>query len=202
MAVVTNSSNTGSEYYYNSQNTTKTSLSTNIVIKANGIAVGAIQNIDINESRESNMIYEVGTDGAIDSAPTKSTTISGSCSRIRFNGKKIMEAFGRGFVHVMSQRYPFDIDIIDSWIGEGDQQIITTIKNVWVKSIAYKFDKDNWINSDTMTWHAETIYTTIAGGNSVPATAKVQIDSIERNTDIGGRRGAMDAPGLLNAYYK
>ncbi len=67
----------------NGSNRTGTALSTHIVIRVGLNPVGAIQNIDIKEDRTVTPIDEVGTDGHIDSAPTKSTNISGTCRRIR-----------------------------------------------------------------------------------------------------------------------
>lgn len=184
-------------------NKTSTAISTNIIIKVGPHAVGAVQDLKINENRGIQTIDEVGTDGHIDSVPNKSTDISGSCRRIRFDRMRIAEAFGRGFVHVASQRVPFDIVIIDNWNGDGESAIITTIKNVWIESISYGFAAGDWIISDDMNWKAETIYSTLANGNAATGgeiNRPLAVDSIERATDVGGRRGALDAPGLLKSF--
>jgi hypothetical protein len=185
-------------------NSTKTALSTNIIIKVGGTAVGAVQSISVQEQRTITMVDEVGTDGHIDSAPTKSTEISGDCKRIRFNRMRITEAFDRGFLHVMSQRIPFDIDIYDQWAGDGSNQIITTIKNVWIESISYAYDQGNWIISDDMRWKAETIYSTLNGGNAATGGERgnpLQINSVERATDVGNYRGALSSPGLITDFF-
>jgi hypothetical protein len=188
----------------NGTNKTSTGLSTNIIIKVGPNTVGAIQNISYDESRPISMITELGTDGVIDSAPEKSTTISGSCTRIRFDRMRIAEAFGRGFIHVKSQRVPFDIQIIDNWNGDGNGSLITTIKNVWINKLGATYSATEFIITDKMDWNAETIYTTLANGPAAGSGGErgmpIAIDSIEQNADSGGRRGSMDVPGLLKAF--
>ncbi len=186
-------------------NKTSTGISTNIIIKVGPNTIGAIQELSITEQRDIAMIDEVGTDGHIDSVPNKSTNISGSCQRIRFDRMRIAEAFGRGFVHAAAQRYPFDIEIIDNWVGDGNSALITTIKNVWIEQIQYAYKVSDWVITDTMQWKAETIYTSVAGGKSVttlPGERAMQaaVDSFEQSADTGGRRGALDAPGLINVF--
>ncbi len=185
-------------------NSTNVSLSTMIIIKVGDNPVGAIQKLDVNEKRSITMVDEVGTDGHIDSAPTKSTDISGGCERIRFMRMKIGEAFSRGFVHVKSQRFPFDIHIIDTMGGEigGGQEIVTILKNVWINSISYAYNKDGWIVSDNMSWEAEDIYTYVgseftSSANGGLKNMPLEYDVYEVAADVGKRRGSMDAPGIL-----
>lgn len=190
------------------QNKTSTGISTNIIIKVGGNTVGAVQKLTITETRNVSPITELGTDGVIDSVPTKSTEISGNCGRVRFDRMRIAEAFGRDFIHVQSQRRPFDIEIIDQWGGEGSQSVITTIKNVWIKSISYTYSSDNWIVSDEMSWMAETIYSYLGSSGKSPVTGggerangfKVYFDEIEQQADTGARRGSLDAPGLIKIF--
>jgi len=185
-------------------NKTSVSLSTQMIIRVGNTAIGAIQELSINERRSISMVDELGTDGHIDSAPIKSTDISGSCNRIRFDRLRVTEAFSRGFLHVKSQRVPFDIDIYDRWGNDDNQVIVTTIKNIWIESIQTALRADNWLITDNMGWVAEDIYSTISGGPAATGGERgilLQTDSqgIERQTDSGGRRGALDAPGLLRA---
>lgn len=188
----------------NGANKTSTGISTNIVIKVGPNTVGAVQELSITENRPIFMVDEVGTDGHIDSVPNKSTDISGNCSRIRFDRMRIAEAFSRGFVHVAAQRVPFDIVIIDNWNGDGNSALITTIKNVWIEQISYAYRISDWVITDQMNWKAETIYTTLANGNAAieggERNMPLAVDPIEQSTDIGGRRGSLDAPGLLQAF--
>lgn len=198
---------TGSDPFYGGKSATKTSLSTMIIIKVGDNAVGAIQKLSIDEKRDVKMIDEVGTDGHIDSAPTKSSDVSGSCERIRFDRMRVSEAFSRGFLHVKSQRVPFDIQIIDTMGGTEDSgsAIVTIIQNVWIVSISYGYDANNWIISDNMQWQAETIYSYISAPNTSAAQqglrtlTNVPWDVYEVAADVGMRRGAMDSPDLINA---
>ena len=185
-------------------NQTNTSLSTMIVIKVNDQAVGAVQKLSITEARTIKMIDEVGTDGHIDSAPTASTNITGDCTRIRFERLRIAEAFDRGFLHVKSQRVPFDIHVIDLM---GSVPIVTVIQNVWIKQISYGYTQNDWIITDDMQWEAETIFSYLGGSTNQSAAQAgggrsmdaVPWDVYEVAADVGVRRGAMDAPDLLNA---
>lgn len=196
-------------------NLTSTGLSTNILITVGPNAVGAVQRLVIGEKRSVKQIDEVGTDGHIDSAPNQSTNITGSCERIRFDRMRIAEAMGRSFTHVKSQRYPFNITIIDSWNGnplnpaDNTAAIITTIQNVWITGIDYTYQASDWIISDTMTWEAETIYSTLGQGatpaaqggtRNIPLAIASPTSDIERAADVGQRRGAIDASGLLSAF--
>ena len=220
MAGVIGAPNTGSTLGLNSGvNKTSVSLSTNILILVNGVAVGAVQSLQITESRDITMINEVGTDGHIDSAPKSSTKISGSCERIRFDRLRISEAFGRGFIHVQSQAYPFDIVIMDKQKRDQASQISTVIKNVWIRQISTTYQAENWIISDKMDWEAETIFSILNGGSSpIPGGTPVAVGgergiqhmgsgpngvgliNIEQLADTGtaGRRGSLDASGLID----
>jgi hypothetical protein len=218
-----NAINTGSTLTVAGSNVNKTStgISTNIIVMVNGTAVGAIQSLSINEKRGIKMIDEVGTDGHIDSVPNASTNISGSCQRVRFDRLRIAEAFSRGFVHVHSQVYPFDIVIMDKQKREQGNQISTVIKNVWIDGIDYTYQVSDWVITDTMSWQAETIFSVLNNGSSTPVAVGgelgikhmgagpngiVNIQSgdgvvnIEQLVDTGanGRRGSMDASGLID----
>jgi hypothetical protein len=188
----------------NGQDRTGTAISTNIVIQVNNTAVGAIQTLSVREQRTITMIDEVGTDGHIDSVPTKSTDISGECRRIRYDLLRVGPAFSRDFFHVASQRIPFDIVIQDRWNGDGSNAIITTIKNVWIQSIGYAYNADNWLIIDDMSWVAEDIFSTLNGGlaaTSGPRGFTLQQDTIEQATDQGSFRGSLSAPGLINEFF-
>lgn len=210
----------------NGVNKTSTALSTNIIILVNNTAVGAIQSMAISEKRQIKMIDEVGTDGHVDSAPVSSTNITGTCQRIRFDRLRITEAFSRGFLHAASQVYPFDIVILDKQKRDQGSQISTVIKNVWISGLDYTFQANDWIITDSMTWEAETIFSILNGGSSpipggVPAAVGGErgishmgagpngilnivsgdgIVNIEQLTDTGsgGRRGSLDAAGLID----
>jgi hypothetical protein len=194
-------------------NRTQVSLSTNIIIKVGVEAVGALQSITINETRSVKMIDEVGTDGHIDSAPMKSVDIKGTCKRVRLDRLRVAEAFSRGYVHVASQRYPFDIEIIDTQNAPSDSTdplndpatIVTKVSNVWITSTGVTYSATDFIIIEDMSFEAEVIKSFFVGGNTAIADGGTRNltffkDPIEQSTDVGGRRGSMDAPGLINAF--
>jgi len=200
--------NTGTILDSNGQDMTSVGLSTNIIIMVDGRSVGGIKSLSVDESRNITMIDEVGTDGHVDSAPSKSTDVSGRAQRTRLNKMRIAESFGRQFLHVHSQRFPFDIVIKDIFAGSDDAStVVTTIKNVWIKKIGYSYAAGDFVIVEDMDWEAETIYTTLgASANSavlggLQGYPKLYTNSIETSADTGGRRGALDAAGLLNAMF-
>lgn len=221
---MSNAPNTGSTTSVNGTvNKTSTAISTNIIIMVNNTAVGAIQSMQIGEKRSIKMIDEVGTDGHVDSVPNQSTNITGSCQRVRFDRLRITEAFSRGFVHVASQVYPFDIVILDKQKRASNLQISTVIKNVWISGIDYTYQTSDWVITDTMTWEAENIYSILNGGSAQPVAVGGErgithmggnqngtvnivsgsdgsVINIEQLVDTGanGRRGSLDAAGLID----
>lgn len=210
--MVVSAINTGDTLYEsNGTNKTSVSLSTNIIIKVNNVAVGAVTSLSINEKRSIKPIDAIGFDGHIDSAPNSSTDISGSCNRTRFDRLRIAQAFQRSFIHPSAQIYPFDILIIDAQDTASASQIVTTIKNVWISNIDVTYSADNFIISDSMQWTAETIFSTAGNGpvGNLPSPrgdykpaliGNGLYSDIERSVDQGkaGRRGSLDAGGLLS----
>lgn len=210
----------------NGVNKTSTAISTNIIILVNDTPVGAVQSLAINEKRAIKMIDEVGTDGHVDSVPNQSTNITGTCQRIRFDRLRVAEAFGRGFIHAASQVYPFDIVILDKQKRDQGSQISTVIKNVWIGGISYTYQTSDWVITDNMEWEAENIFSILNGGSSpIPGGAPVAVGgergikhmgagpngivnitsgegvvNIEQlvDTGSGGRRGSLDAAGLID----
>lgn len=195
-------------------NKTSTSISTNIIITVNDKPVGAVQSLQISEKRSIKQVDEVGTDGHVDSVPNQSTNITGTCQRIRFDRLRIAEAFGRGFVHVASQVYPFDIVIFDKQKRDQGSQISTIIKNVWIEGIEYTYQVSDWVISESMTWQAENIFSILSSGNAQPVATGGERGlvpslikggpggtlNVEQLTDTGqgGRRGSLDAAGLID----
>jgi hypothetical protein len=194
------------------RNVTRTGVSTQIIIQVDGNPIGAVQSLSIKEDRGIQMIDEVGTDGHIDSVPKSSTNINGDCKRVRFDNLRVATAFSRGFVHVAAQRIPFDIVILDIFAADEDDAdgfngsdgvITTVIKNVWIRSISVDYSASDFVISENMGWEAEHIYSYLGQGqNAAPAPFARQIpiidnDAFERQADIGQRRGALDAAGLI-----
>lgn len=185
---------------------TATHLSTNINILVNGISVAAVKSLQIGEKRSVKQIDEVGTDGHIDSAPQKSTDVSGSCTRTRFDRQRIAEAFLRGFVHVSAQRIPFDIEIQDNFAGSDDASVvITTIRNVWITSIDVTYSADDFIITESMQWEGESIDSILGNGGPVVGNVNnrgipIEVNGFERDADVGRFRGSLDGSGLILAF--
>lgn len=216
MADTLNYPHTGSTLKFpGGQNKTSTSISTNIIItvqSSNGwVPVGAVQSMSVSEKRSIKMIDEVGLDGHVDSVPNQSSNFSGSCQRVRFDRLRIAEAFSRGFTHVQSQAYPFNIVIFDKQTSDPGTQISTVISNVWISGIDYTYQVSDWVITDTMTWEAENIYSILGtSGNTPVAQGGERTDItfnggkggtnnwVERQTDVGVFRGSLDASGLIN----
>lgn len=186
-------------------NKTRVHVSTNIIIEVDANTIGAIRSLSIDENRQIRFIDEVGTDGHVDSAPQSSTKITGSCERTRFDGLRIAAAFSRPYVHLKSQRIPFDIVIKDLFASAADDNtvLITVIKNVWMNKISTAYKADDFIIVDNMSWEAESIYSTINNtnvvGNVQGGASLLLLDNntFEKEADRGGRRGALDGAGLL-----
>jgi hypothetical protein len=189
------------------ENRTGTHLSTNIIILVNNRALAAVKTLAITESRGIQMINEIGTDGHIDSAPNKSTDISGSCQRTRFNRTRIAEAFDRGFIHVAAQRVPFEIVVQDNFQGsDDDSTVITTIRNVWIERIEVTLSSEDFIIVENMNWQAESIDSVLGNGQNVVGSvhngnsATNIVNPFEASADRGNFRGALDGAGLINAF--
>lgn len=204
MAIVTTGSILEAE---GGRNQTHTGVSTNIIIEVDGNPIGAIRQLSVRESRSVAMIDEVGTDGHIDSVPNKSTDISGSCQRTYFNNLRALAAFSRGYIHIASQRIPFDIVIKDTFAGDDPSRIlVTTIKNVWFTNKSTAYRADDFVIIEDVDWVAETIFSTLgSNNNAIPAASGgrnvpiIDNNPFERETDRGDRRGALNAAGLLLA---
>jgi hypothetical protein len=190
----------------NDTNRTGTAVSTNIIILVNGNPIGAIKKLGISESRDIAVIDEVGTDGHIDSVPRKSTEITGTCTRTRFDNLRMLAAFSRPYIHLAAQRIPFDIVIQDTFAGSDVNSILTTtVRNVWANKLDITYSTDDFVIVEDMSWTAEHIYSKIGNSNAVPGVSGSRTLEIgtgnyfERQADRGDRRGALDGAGLLLA---
>lgn len=189
--------------------TTRTALSTQIIIMVNNEPVGAVQSFAEKQDRSNKRISEVGTDGIIEIVPAEATKISLTIKRVAFDGLSITEAFSRGFRNLQAQRIPFDIVVIDQFTGTGDDAIITTYHNCWFSSIGRTYDSNDYIISEDCGVDVEYV-STIRGGDAVVLSqgagggrqlAGTQFDDVEGLADSGSRRGALDFPGLISAAF-
>ena len=189
--------------------TTRTALSTQIIIMVNNEPVGAVQNFAEKQGRTNKRISEIGTDGVIEIVPQSATNVSLTIGRVAFDGLSITEAFSRGFRNLQAQRIPFDLVVIDQFTGTGNNAIITTYHNCWFNSIGRTFDANDYIISEDCGVDVEFV-STIRGGDAVVLSqgagggrqlAGTQIDDVESLADSGVRRGSLDFPDLISAAF-
>jgi hypothetical protein len=193
----------------NLDSTTKTSLSTQIIVMVNNEPVGAIQQFRESQNRSLKTVQEVGTDGVIEIVPQSANMVSLSITRIYFDGLSLPEAFSRGFRNLQSQRIPFDIVVIDQFSGTGNDAVITTYHNCWFESISTTYSASDYVITQDASVKCEFISSIrggeavslsqgVGGGRQIPG---VQIDNVESAADSGKTRGSLDFPGLISAAY-
>ena len=198
-----------------------TGLSTQIVIQVelpNGgvIDVGAVKSITEEQTRQLARITEIGTDGVIEIVPNRATEFSLNLERTVFDGLSLTEAFGRGFRNIQSQRFPFNLQMIDVSGGAVDSNgvvdknsvVITTYSNCWFTRTSTPFRTDDYVIMQSANVWCEGIFSSRAGkpvamsqaasgGRSV-LTAN-QIDPIEGAADSRHRLGSLDFGGLIRS---
>jgi hypothetical protein len=179
---------------------TQTGLSTQILVQVDGLAVGGIQSLRVNQRRPLRAITEVGTDGNIEIVPNAATTFELSIERIYFDRKTITESLGRSFLNIQAQRYPFDIYIydfhnvpgaaLDPEFGVGDPTaaaqlaangIITTVyENVWIGSLDTTYSSGDYIIMQNISATAEFCHSHIGpvssaadGVSGIPGSAAI-----------------------------
>lgn len=200
-----------------------TSLSTQIIIQVemnDGSVepVGAIQDLTEKQQRGLARIVEIGTDGVIEIVPNKATEFSLSLGRTVFDGLSLPEAFGRGFRNIQSQRFPFNIQIIDvnaavvdaQGAASKDSTVITTYHNCWFYSTSTPIKADNYIIMQQAEVWCEFI-TSVRAGDAVAKSQAAgggrsiltpgQVDPVEAAADSARRLGALDFAGLLRAGF-
>jgi hypothetical protein len=193
---------------------TSTGLSTQIVIKVNDVAVGALQNLTVNQTRGLQRVVEIGTDGVVEIVPNAATTFELEATRVVFDQLRLPEAFSRGFRFINAQRIPFDIEIYD--LGNAESTLITPAEadtgtvimkflGCWFQRYSTPYAVDNYIINETATIWAETGSQTTP--DSVPPNlrgrsfAQTDQTGIEVAVNQGKRRGGVDAQGILNAIF-
>jgi hypothetical protein len=195
--------------YPNSGSTLKSSisagLSTQIVVKVGSDTVGALQALEVRQNRPLTRLVELGLDGTLEIVPTQRAEVTLTVRRIVFDRLRIAEAFERGYLNIKSQRLPFDILVIDQSGGDGQNAITHHYVNCWFQDMSTPYNADNYIITETATLWAEDVNSRLgSSANAAQGGArdmKPQIEAIEREADIGGRRGTLDAPGLVTAAF-
>jgi hypothetical protein len=188
--------------------TTRSALSTQMIIMVGNEPVGAVQSFNISQNRSLKEVTEIGTDGIIEIVPQSANKVSLKINRMYFDGISLPEAFSRGFRNLQSQRIPFDIVVIDQTTGTGDNAIIETYHNCWFESLSQNFSSDNYTIVQDASVRCEYI-STIRGGEAVSLSqgaggsrqVPVQLDAVELAADSGNTRGSLDYPGLISAAY-
>jgi len=174
-------------------------LSTQIVIKVGTTAIGAIQELTINQQRDIARHEEIGTDGIVDSHPRKAAKVGITVNRLVFDQLRLPEAFGRGFINLQAQRLPFDVQVIDRFAGTNTLAAVHTYHNCWFGRYTQPYRANDYIITETADITCE-FATSIQNGQNVPHGGlrgiPVEFDSIERETDLHGRRGRLDSAGF------
>lgn len=180
-------------------------LSTQIVVKVGSDTVGALQSLEVRQNRPLTRIVELGLDGTLEIVPTQRAEVTLNVRRIVFDRLRLPEAFERGFLNIKSQRLPFDILVIDQTGGDNELAITHQYVNCWFQDYATPYGADNYLITESATIWAEDVSSRLgANANAAQGGArdmKPQIEEIEREADIGNRRGTLDAPGLITAAF-
>ena len=191
--------------------TTRTGLSTQVVIYVNGEPVGAIQSFQETQSRSNKSISEVGTDGIIELVPQSPAKFTLQVNRIVFDGLSLPESFARGFKNIHAQRIPFDIVVIDKFTGVEDDAVVTTYHNCWFNNLSKTYQTSDYTIAESAGIDCEFISSRranepvansqgVGGGREIDA-GRIQVDGVEQAADTGDRRGPLDFPGLINAAF-
>ena len=192
--------------------TTRTGLSTQILVYVGDEPVGAIQSFQETQARQNKKIAEVGTDGWIEIVPQSPASVSLTVQRIVFDGLSLPESFSRGYKNIHSQRIPFDIYVVDKFAGGGDDgSIVTIYHNCWFNNLSKSYTVNDYTITESANIDCEWVTSERKGGpvaetQGVGGGRKIegiQKDQVEQDADMGfeGRRGALDFAGLIEAQY-
>ena len=124
---------------------------TTIQILVDGVVVGAVQSIEINEEVAQRDMGDVGGGSYL---VEERTEIKGKCQRVRFDRQRIAEVFSGGIVHAKSQRMPFQIEVVDKYL---DRESINTINNVWISKLPMSYQVCDFIIVDQFDFEAENV---------------------------------------------
>ena len=192
-----------------------TGLSTQIIVKVGTETVGAIQQLQVTQTRTLERIKELGLDGILEIVPRQPTEYEATIRRIVFDRLRLPESLARGFINIKSQLIPFDILVIDRTNGDGEGAVTHKLTNCWFNRYSPTYQADNFIITEDATIYIEDISTTL--GNSEANAAQggargvnYQVNERERQTDRGaggnagggGFRGTMDVANIINAAFE
>lgn len=176
-------------------------LSSQIIIKVDNVTtVGAIQQLQINQKRGMKVWEEIGTDGIIEIHPQGAAKIDLTVNRIIFDQLSLVEALGRGFVNIHAQRIPFDIQVMNTSDGSNNTHLVVhNYNNCWFNSLNTTYVSNNYLITEIAGVVCEYVTTTVNGLSSVYGGLRGITfinDSMERSTDVTGRRGSFNSSGF------
>lgn len=174
-------------------------LSTQITIKIGMATVGAVQSLTINQTREMAIWEECGTEGVIEIHPKNATKIELSVQRIVFDDLRLLESFGRGFINLQAQRVPFDVHIMDFITSDNENILSTILHNCWFKQYSTPYTANNFLVTESASLVCEYITSMRNAQNAANGGLRgisYEHDSIERNTDLSGKRGRFTSSGI------
>jgi hypothetical protein len=172
-----------------------TGLSTQILVKVGNSVVGAIQSLQITQSRALERVKELGTDGILEIIPNKATEYTIRITRIVFEKMRLPEAFARAFINIKAQIIPFDILIVDK-NSDPANPVTHTLVNCWFANYSPKYEASSFIISEDAEVWCEDIRTT---GANYPEMDSPEDHAEEKIIDSDGtRRGSMDTLGIYD----
>lgn len=187
----------------------QTGLSTQIVVLVDNEPVGAIQNLNLNQTRSLFRTRELGLDGVLEIVPNQSTEYTAAITRIVFDRLRLPEAFKRGFINIKSQLVPFDIDIIDRTGGDIDSgaEVVHKLVNCWFTSYNPRMQATDFIISEEANIWFEDIQTFFGGGSPLSDTSRglrgIAPTTLAREgqADSGQFRGTMDIANIVTQTF-
>jgi len=200
---------------------TQTGLSTQILIQVDGVPVGAVQSMEVRQTRDVMRVTEIGTDGVIEIVPNKATQVSITVDRIYFDKKRMTEAFSRGFLNLHAQRLPFDITVQDFTnsdasnspkelpsaipdfstafdVADTPQGLVTHVyENCWFTNLTVRYQTQDYVITENASIECEFVHSFKDGNvrNNASSASPRFDDALERIADVG-RRGSLDGRGL------
>lgn len=191
------------------------SLSTQIVINVvgadgNEYPLGAVQTMDVTETREMRELVEVGTDAIIGIVPVSATKYAITIDRIVFDFQRLPQAMQREYRHIFSQRTPFSINILDynPYILPGSKVPVgapspsdldapiaqgssfkTVFYNCWFERLGYSYKAGDYTITENCSIKCEGVYDTEA-----PGLISVADDALEKDS------GTSKTASIMSAY--
>lgn len=192
-------------------------LSTQIVVQvtdggtsgndANKYVIGAIQQLQVTETRDVVEVYELGTDAIIQLVPRTATTYSLDIDRIVFDFQRLPQALQREYRHIHAQRRPFDIVITDynpylnnttgpqepdsgkyDAVTNQSTAVNTTFGNCWFTRLNFSYRANEYLITESCNLKCEYVI-----DSTEPNTIKGQADVLERDSGISPNASVMSA---------